>query len=239
MVTAEMRKIAAREGQDLIVEVIHLGRQKIEFCRGCRVCFDKGEHQCPLKDDLLDIYDKMLTADGLIITSPVYVNDISGMLKNWIDRLAFLCHRPGFAGKQALILTTVGVGPTHHAERTLSYALSSWGYYLAGRQGFKMGAGMPQEEAERIFQRQTKRIAVGFYGALREPPAPSFLSLMTFRIQQGYWWRESQDQSIDYQYWQSQGWIHPKRDYYTPHRASRAKVALARLVGATLVPFVT
>ncbi len=239
MVTAQMHEIASKKQEDIEFEIVHLGHQNIRFCRGCRVCFDKGEQECPIQDDQLSIFEKMQAADGLILASPVYVNDISGIMKNWIDRMAFICHRPAFAGRRAYILTTVGLGPTRHAERTLSYALTSWGFTLVGREGFKMGARMPKAQVDAQFQDRTRKTAAQFYWALRKPPVPSFLSLMTFRIQQGYWWQEPEGDSIDHQYWQSQGWTQPGRDYYISHQAKNGKVALARLVGAVLASFVT
>ena len=62
---------------------------------------------------------------------------------------------------------------------------------------------------------------------------------MTFRIQQEVWWREPQPGSVDYDYWRGQGWTKPQQNYYVSHNAVKAKVALARLAGAMLAPFVT
>ena len=239
LVAARMAEIASQKGEVLEFETVHLGRQNIGFCRGCRICFDKCESKCPLQDDLLSIYQKMQLADGLILASPVYVNDVSGIIKNWIDRMAFICHRPAFAGKRAIILTTVGLGPTRHAERTLSDALTTWGCSVVGRNGFKMGALMSKIQAETLFQKRVWKTASNFYRALQKPIVPSFLSLMTFRIQQGYWWQQTDGDSIDYQYWQSQGWTQPGRDFYVSHQARNSKVRFARLVGSILAPFVT
>jgi multimeric flavodoxin WrbA len=194
-----MQVIANKNGDYLKVNTLNLGRSELRFCRGCRACFDLGEQHCPLQDDLRTINKRMEAADGLILASPVYVNDVSGIIKNWIDRMAFLCHRPAFTGKPAFTLTTVGLGPTRHAERTLSYALTSWGFTVVGRDGFKMGARMPKLQAETQFQERAKKVAEKFYQAIHSPLVPSFLALMTFRIQQGYWWRQSSDESIDHQ----------------------------------------
>jgi hypothetical protein len=37
---------------DVEVEIVRLSDYRIEACRGCKVCFEKGEAYCPLKDDL-------------------------------------------------------------------------------------------------------------------------------------------------------------------------------------------
>ena len=239
MVATQMQEIASKKQGNFEFEIVHLGHQDIGFCRGCRVCFDKGEQKCPLQDDLLSIYQKILSADGLILASPVYVNDVSGIMKNWIDRNAFLSHRPAIAGKQAMIITTVGLGPTRHASRTMAEVLTTWGVILVGEQGFKMGARMPKTHAQSLFQDRVMKAATRFYRALEKPAVPSFLSLMTFRIQQGYWWKELPNDSVDVRYWQSQGLTHPQRDYYISHQANKLKISMARLIGTILVPFVT
>jgi multimeric flavodoxin WrbA len=174
MLSAQMQAAAVRNNHDFSFEIIHLGHQDIGFCRGCRACFNAGERKCPLQDDLLAIHEKIQDADGLVLASPVYVNDVSGIMKNWIDRMAFRCHRPAFAGKSAFIITTVGLGPTSHAERTLSDALTTWGFTVVGREGFKMGARMPKTQAETQFHRRINKAGANFYRALAKPPAPSF-----------------------------------------------------------------
>ncbi|NDJ36042.1 MAG: flavodoxin family protein [Chloroflexi bacterium] len=47
-------------------------------------------------------------ADLLIVATPVYVNDVNDLVKTWIDRLAFVCHRPEFADRSAYLLATEG-----------------------------------------------------------------------------------------------------------------------------------
>lgn len=220
------------------VETVYLGHRDIRPCRGCRVCFDRGEDHCPLKDDLPAIYAKMEAADGLVIASPVYVNDVNGITKNWIDRLAFVCHRPRFAGKCATLIATVGDSPTGHTLRTLDVPLRTWGYHIVGQSGFKMGALMEREEMARRYQGRAEAIARRLYHAVRERryTRPSFVSLMTFKIQQLSWRRAAED-SLDYAYWQGRGWIEPGREFFIPHRANRVKVAAARLAGAVLARF--
>jgi multimeric flavodoxin WrbA len=241
MVASQMRSLVSKNGELLDFEVIHLGRLEIQPCRGCRVCFDHGENKCPLKDDILTIREKMQAADGLIISTPVYVNDVSGIVKTWLDRLAFVCHRPEFIGKPAYVIATTGLGTSSHALKTLHMALSTWGFSLVGQASFKMGALMVKERVEAQFKAQTQKIAKKFFAALtcEKQVNPSFISLMTFRIQQGFWSRNSRPGTVDYEYWQNQGWTHPQRDYYFTHNASRIKVHFARMVGALLAPFVT
>jgi multimeric flavodoxin WrbA len=238
MIEGQMEAIAAHHDEPLTFETLYLGHMTIEFCRGCRTCFDRGEDKCPLKDDVPAIRAKKDDADGFILASPVYVDDVNGIAKNWIDRMAYVCHRPTFAGKCAYLIVTVAGGPTSHALRTMNMALLTWGFHIVGQAGYKMGALMPQDEMSR-YRGEAAKVAEALFQAIsrRAFLRPSFLSLMTFKIQQLSWQREEPG-SYDYAYWKDQGWFDPNRTFYIEHRASRVKVALARLTGAAVARFV-
>jgi multimeric flavodoxin WrbA len=240
LVTEELQAIARQNATPLEIDTVYLGHQSIGFCRGCRVCFDRGEDKCPLKDDLLEIKDKMKTAEGLLLASPVYVDDVSGITKNWIDRMAHVCHRPEFAGKSAYMLLTVADSPFSHSFRTMQIALSSWGFHIAGQAGFKTGALMKPAEMRARHQQKVARAARQFYQHLstHKSSRPSFFLLMLFKIQQLAWQSEPEG-SFDQCYWSQQGWLNPQRDFYIAHRANPVKVALARLAGALIARFVS
>lgn len=91
-------------------KTISLSEMSVAPCRGCRVCFNNSEALCPHKDDVFSIKSSMDEADIIIIGSPVYVEDVTGLTKNWIDRMAYSCHRPFLYGKLVHIFTTSGAG---------------------------------------------------------------------------------------------------------------------------------
>jgi multimeric flavodoxin WrbA len=80
------------------VEFNYLFRKEanLKLCRGCFTCVTKGEYLCPIKDDRTKIEEQMLNSDGAIFTSPVYVFNITALMKNFIDRFACASHRPLF-----------------------------------------------------------------------------------------------------------------------------------------------
>jgi multimeric flavodoxin WrbA len=234
MVEAQMRDLAARYGEPLDFETLYLGHMNLQFCRGCRVCFDQGETRCPLKDDVPDIKARMKAADGVIFASPLYVDDINGIMKTLIDRLAHVCHRPEFAGKCAYYLVTTGGSPTRHAIRSLQSTIT-WGFHPAGQAGFKTGAYMPRDQMAVRYQQETEKVARQLFRAVfrKQFEKPSFFSLMVFKIQQRAW-RKANPATVDYQYWQQHGWIDPHREFFIPHDANPVTVGLARLVGGVL-----
>ena len=241
MMGDHLKVLAAQNGEPLEFEPLNLGHADLQLCRGCRTCFDRGEDKCPLRDDLLMIKAKIDAADAVILAGPVYVNDINGIAKNWMDRLAFVCHRPAFAGKCAYLVATVGDSPTNHALRTMEVGLRTWGFHIVGKAGYKMGALMSEDDARRRYGERTAKAAEVLFRAVaqRRAERPSFLSLMTFKIQQIAWRRVADPTSLDYRYWHEQGWLDARREFYIPHQANRAKVALARLAGSVLARFVT
>lgn len=235
----ELQALAAESGEPLAFETIHLGHQELGLCYGCRVCFDRGEAFCPHQDDLAAIKARVLAADGIISASPVYVGDVSGIMKNWIDRMAHVCHRPELAGKSVLAVATTGSSATRHTLRTMQGAWLSWGAGLAGAAGYATGARMPREAIAERYGKDIRRQARRLYRAIqtRSYERPAFVSLMVFRIQQRSWSQASKE-TLDRQYWDAQGWTDPAREYFIPTRTARLTIAAARLVGDVLGRFV-
>ncbi len=239
LIEARMQTLAAQYATPLEFETLYLGDMDLRPCRGCRVCFDQGEDKCPLKDDIPLIRAKMDAAAGLLLASPVYVDDVSGLVKTWMDRLAYLCHRPAMGGKCAYPLATVGGSSPSHTLRTLNAALLTWGYHLVGQTGLKMGALASADELPR-YQPAADKAAEKLFNAVAQQKAqnPAFVSLLAFKVQQLAWQREPPG-SYDRTWWQAQGWLEPACTFYFPPRANRAKVAVARLAGAVAARVLT
>jgi multimeric flavodoxin WrbA len=87
-------------------EVIDITKHQIKYCKGCVTCYKKGK--CVQKDDFQEIWDKIIGADGIILSSPNYIDNVSAQLKTLFDRMANAIHEQLFDGKYALTLTTAG-----------------------------------------------------------------------------------------------------------------------------------
>ena len=89
--------------QDVDFEYLYLKDVNLQSCRGCSLCFFKGEDKCPLKnDDRDEIINKINEADGVIFMAPTYSLHVPALMKNFFDRLAYIFHRPCFFGKIAI-----------------------------------------------------------------------------------------------------------------------------------------
>lgn len=240
LIEEELQLIGKELNEPLEFERILLGHAGVHTCHGCRLCFDKGEEMCPIKDSTLEIRDKIVEANAIILASPVYVEDVNGIMKNWIDRMAFNCHCPAFAGKAAVIVTTSGGGSTNHALKTMKTALTTWGFYIDGCQNFQEGALMKTEDMKARYYHKIRRIANSLFIALKNEKAlkPTFYSLIAFKIQQKYWQKNCNDKySVDYAYWSNRGWLEPHCEFYTANKASWIKIKIARVLGSIISVF--
>jgi NAD(P)H-dependent FMN reductase len=72
-------------------EKIYLIDKNIEYCTNCRICMETpGEKrgQCPIKDDMDGILDKIDAADGIILAAPVNCYNVTAVTRTFIERLA-------------------------------------------------------------------------------------------------------------------------------------------------------
>ncbi|MBP7901302.1 MAG: flavodoxin family protein [Spirochaetes bacterium] len=65
-------------------ELINLSDYNIAPCTGCFKC--SNDKPCIIKDDFHGIYRKCAESDVIILGSPVYFGNVSGMMKNFFDR---------------------------------------------------------------------------------------------------------------------------------------------------------
>jgi len=71
-------------------EEITLAKLKINMCKGCSICnTEKHLLKCIYeeKDDVAMIFDKMREADIIVYATPIYVFNMSGIMKLFIDRI--------------------------------------------------------------------------------------------------------------------------------------------------------
>ncbi|WP_195282392.1 flavodoxin family protein [Harryflintia acetispora] len=67
------------------VETVLLRDKRISPCIACEACLKYGGN-CVQKDDMAEILEKMIAADVIVLSTPVYYYSISAQLKAMIDR---------------------------------------------------------------------------------------------------------------------------------------------------------
>jgi multimeric flavodoxin WrbA len=73
-------------------ELVQLIEKRIGDCRHCNWCTSKQEEGsfCCIKDDMLEIYPKIIEADVLLIATPTYAGRLSGYSAVFMDRFRAL-----------------------------------------------------------------------------------------------------------------------------------------------------
>ena len=66
------------------VEKIRLAEKDVGFCLGCYACQKLGK--CFKKDDANELVEKMMSADTVVLATPVYFYSMDAQLKALIDR---------------------------------------------------------------------------------------------------------------------------------------------------------
>ena len=79
------------ESTGMETEVIFLSDLNITFCNGCLSCM-KNKGKCAKDDDMQVLLDKSLSSKAIVLGSPNYYYDISGLMKNMIDRSIAWCY---------------------------------------------------------------------------------------------------------------------------------------------------
>ena len=85
-------------------EMIDLADYRVTPCTACEACSLNGI--CVYEDDVPALVARMEEADAIIFGSPVYVDNVSGQMKVFFDRLADAIHYQKLAGKFGCAVAT-------------------------------------------------------------------------------------------------------------------------------------
>jgi multimeric flavodoxin WrbA len=75
---------AAKQGHS--VEIVHLHTTKINGCTGCGSCKTGKVEFCIQDDEMQPIYRKIVKADCILLSSPIYFGYLTGPVKTFLDR---------------------------------------------------------------------------------------------------------------------------------------------------------
>ncbi len=92
--TAQLLKEAVKGAESAGAEtkLINLYDLTYKGCISCFGCKRKGAAlcHCYLKDDLSPILEEILQSDILLLGSPIYFGDVTGEMRSFLERLAFI-----------------------------------------------------------------------------------------------------------------------------------------------------
>ena len=88
------------------IELVNLREKNVENCKACMGCENRGI--CRIQDDFPHIFEKMVHADTVVFGSPNYFNNVSALMKNFIDRMNAHWQDPRLKGKKAVLVMPGG-----------------------------------------------------------------------------------------------------------------------------------
>ena len=122
------------------VENVFLVKKKIAHCRGCLTCWIKTPGQCLYNDDMASLLEKYLASDIVVMASPVYTENVTGLMKDFMDRLIPIMD-PRFEPDEN--------GETRHVKKHPRYP----GIFVVATCGY------PEQSAFQVLQLLFQRIA--------------------------------------------------------------------------------
>ncbi len=74
------------ESESISIDELHVASMEIAACKGCFACWQKTPGVCCIKDDMQTVIEKLIEADLILWSFPLYYFNVPGILKNLIDR---------------------------------------------------------------------------------------------------------------------------------------------------------
>ncbi|MDR0821761.1 MAG: NAD(P)H-dependent oxidoreductase [Oscillospiraceae bacterium] len=106
-------------------ETLNISEMNIKPCRGCFACWNKTPGVCVIKDDMSSVLDKIMAADLIIWSFPLYYFGLPGALKVLVDRQLPL-NLPFMTGQES------GGHPSRYDDTGKRHAvISTCGFYTA------------------------------------------------------------------------------------------------------------
>jgi len=196
----EVLRGCANESAD--TRIIHLCDLSIDFCTHCEACHKKLLH-CSIADSVPEVLNKMLEADGIILASPNYINQITGSMKTLLDRSAHFIHCKRLLDKYIAAVVSSGSGYDEDVLGYIKYYSHTCGAQYSG--GVSSRVPLSEEKMQEGY-----RLGVKFAADIKEKKAyPEQIAFINegkrrfgevIKIRKNEWIEE-------YKYWQNKGWL--------------------------------
>ncbi|MFH1682239.1 MAG: flavodoxin family protein [Candidatus Woesearchaeota archaeon] len=126
--------LSAAEKSGAKTALIHLADHQINPCNGCYSCSAEScKFPCVQKDGMQEIYPLLEQADVIVFGTPVYWFNMSGLMKNFMDRLCCLAaHGYILEGKVGLFIAASkeNEGGRMNASLSMASAMNHLGLFI-------------------------------------------------------------------------------------------------------------
>lgn len=194
---------AASEGAD--TEIVDVADLKIMPCTGCESCTLTGT--CVYQDDVSGILTRMTHADGIVLGSPVYVDNVTGQLKILVDRLADAIHYQVLTGKYGCAVATTHTSGGDEVVAYLNHVLNYLGVISVGgisvvTRGDLSSIDAAAPDARALGRKLAVAIRNGYSDTTQEAALAQNRAYFKTIVQ------ENRDtRTVDYNRWAEKGWF--------------------------------
>jgi len=209
-------------------EIVVLSDYNLKICRGCKLCLDKGEELCPMRDDRDMLMKKIDQSNGVLFASPNYSFQVSGIMKVFLDRFGYLFHRPQYFGKTYTSIVAQGVYGGKNIVKYLDFVGNGLGFNIV--RGLVIKTLEPMTEKARFrtkhaIEKQARKYHIRLQK--QDYPKPSLFKLMVYRMSRTSMKMMLDEKYRDYRYFTEKGWF--ESDYYYPVHLNLFKRTMGRL----------
>ena len=196
----------------------YLPKDMPHFCIGCNNCFFKGEKFCPHQEYITPIKEALCNADLIIFASPVYVLNITGQMKTFLDHFAFqfMIHRPNLSmfSKTALVISVAAGGGMRSAIKAVTSNLTSWGIskkFTFGQAVFAANWKNIPEKRKRKMEQKIENLSQQILKKIKMKKISFKIKLLFlfYRMIQ----KKFGHSQCDKDYWQEKGWLDKNRPW--------------------------
>lgn len=126
VIEALIRNIKVNSNEEIEDSIIPLANYNVRNCRGCTSCFQRAD-SCVINDDIRWIENEILSADMIILASPVYGHAITGLMKTFIDRISYWMHLMRLIGKYGVVVSVSDSNGNIYVDEYLTKILEFMG----------------------------------------------------------------------------------------------------------------
>ncbi|WPC42668.1 flavodoxin family protein [Clostridium sp. JS66] len=145
------RVFSVLEKRGIETELMQLGGKTVTGCNACLGCFKSKDQKCINNKDIInECIEKMSSADGIILGSPVYFSDVTAGMKALIERAGYVSRANDYLFKHKAGAAVVAVrrGGATHAFDTINHFFQWNQMFLVGSTYWNMVYGKEIGEAE-------------------------------------------------------------------------------------------
>jgi multimeric flavodoxin WrbA len=187
------------------IEIIDLADHRVTPCSACEACSLNGV--CVYEDDVPALIARMKEADAIIFGSPVYIDNVSGQMKVFFDRLADVIHYQILAGKFGCAVATTHESGGDEVVAYQNHVLNYLGILSVG--GLSVATRGNAEEVDAT-DRVAKDLGIKLVNAVRDGYSDQEQEAAIADNRRFFQAivKENRDvRTEEYEHWKQMGWI--------------------------------